>query len=68
MCIGKPKVPKVEPIPDRRASVLPDSGDPSIRAMARGRRRMMPSAMIFSNQSTLGSPIVSGPIASTTGG
>ena len=56
MCIGKPKVPKVEPIPDRRASVLPDQGDPSVRAAMRNRRKMMPSAMIFTNQGTLGVP------------
>ena len=68
MCLGKPKVPKVQPIPDRRAAVLPDNGDPSIRLMARGRRRLMPSAMIFTNQSTLGMPKVSGPVATTTGG
>ena len=56
MCIGKPKVPKVEPIPDRRAAVTPDGGDPSVRAAFRNRRKMMPSAMIFTNQGTLGVP------------
>lgn len=58
MCVGKPKVPKVEPIPDRRAGVVPDQGDPGVRAAFRNRRRMMPSAMIFTNQGTLGMPSV----------
>ena len=68
MCVSKPKPPKVPDIPDRRASVLPDGGDPALRLLARGRRRMMPSAMIFTNQSTLGTAKVSGPAATTTGG
>lgn len=60
MC-SPPKAPKPEPIPDRRASVLPDGGDPSVRLSNRNRRRMMPSAMIFSNQGTLGAPSVAAP-------
>lgn len=58
MCVGgmKPKTPKVPEIPDRRASVLPDGGDPSVRLTNRNRRRLMPSAMIFTNQGTLGVP------------
>jgi hypothetical protein len=63
MCAGKPKAPKVEPIPDRRASVLPDGGDPTVRQMNRNRRRLMPSSMIFTNQGTLGAPSVSTPSA-----
>ncbi len=65
MCVSKPKAPKVEPIPDRRASVLPDGGDPSVRAMNRNRRRLTPSSMIFSNQGTLGAPSIAAP---STGG
>lgn len=63
MCAGKPKAPKVQEIPDRRPSVLPDGGDPSIRALNRNRRRLMPSSMIFTNQGTLGAPSVSTPSA-----
>ena len=61
MCAGKPKTPKVEPIPDRRASVLPDGGDPAMRQLNRNRRRLMPSAMIFTNQGTLGAPSIASP-------
>jgi hypothetical protein len=62
MCAPKPpKAPKVQPIPDRRASVLPNGGDPSIRASRRNRRATMPSAMIFTNQGTLGAPSITGP-------
>lgn len=60
MCVGAPKVPKVEPVPDRRASVLPDGGDPSIALSLRKRHALMPSLMMFTNQSTLGSPTTSG--------
>lgn len=61
-----PKKPKVEKTPVRMAAVLPDGGDPSVRDAQRSRRRLTTSAMIFSNQSTLGAPSVSGPIG--TGG
>ena len=61
MCISAPKAPKVEPIPDRRASVLPDGGDPSARLSDRNKRRLMPSSMIFTNQGTLGAPSVTMP-------
>lgn len=60
MCIAKPKVPKVAPIPDRRASVLPDNGDPALRANDRSKRRLTSAAAIYSNQATLGMPMVSG--------
>lgn len=49
-------MPKVEPIPDRRAAVLPNGGDPAIRALDRSKRRLTSSAAIFSNQMTLGAP------------
>ena len=61
MCISKPKAPTVTPVPDRMASVLPDGGDPAVRATARNRNRMMTSSMIFSNQGTLGAPSTSSP-------
>lgn len=64
MCVGKPKTPKVEPIPDRRASVLPDGGDPLVRLEGRKRRSMMPSLMIFSNQGVLGAPSIGSPSTS----
>lgn len=60
MCIAKPKVPKVTPIPDRRASVLPDGGDPAMRANDRSKRRLTSAAAIYSNQTTLGTPMVTG--------
>lgn len=57
MCVPKPKAPKVEPIPDRRASVLPDGGDPSMRPDARRRNRVSSAAaMIFTQQGKLGMP------------
>ncbi len=62
MCLPKPpKAPNVQAIPDRRASILPDGGDPSVRINRRNKRGMMPSSMIFTNQGTLGAPSVSGP-------
>jgi hypothetical protein len=61
MCTGKPKTPEVQPIPDRRPSVLPDGGDPSVRLAHRNRRRLMASSMIFTNQGTLGAPSVTAP-------
>lgn len=61
MCVPKaPKAPKLQPIPDRRASVLPDGGDPSRRLSDRAQRRLAVSSMIFTNQGTLGAPSVSG--------
>lgn len=66
MCTGAPKAPKVQPIPDRRPSVLPDGGDPSVRLQNRNRRRLMASSMIFTNQGTLGAPSIAAP--STGGG
>ena len=65
MCVGKPKVPKVPEIPDRRAAVLPDAGNPATRMAARNRNRAMASAMIFTQQGNLGSASTSAP---STGG
>lgn len=62
MCVSKPRAPKVEPIPDRRAAVLPDGGDPSLRPDARKRNRVSSAAaMIFTNQGSLGAPAVARP-------
>ncbi len=49
-------MPKVAPIPDRRASVLPDGGNPALRSMDRSKRRLTSAAAIYSNQATLGAP------------
>jgi len=61
VCTGKPKTPKVQEIPDRRASVLPDGGDPNVRLATRQRQRLMASSMIFTNQGTLGAPSLATP-------
>jgi hypothetical protein len=61
MC-SAPKAPKVEKIPIHQAMVLPDGGDPAVRAGMRGQRKLNRSAMIFSNSAgTLGSPPVAMP-------
>lgn len=65
MCASAPKPPKVEKIPIRAAALLPDNGDPSARSAQRNRQRLTTSAMIFTNQGTLGSPAVSGPLGTT---
>ncbi len=65
MCVSKPKAPKVTPVPDRMASVLPDRGDPSVAIAARNRRKLTPAAMIFSNQGTLGAPSIASPSTGT---
>ena len=57
MCVSKPRMPEVTPIPDRRASVLPNGGDPAIRANDRSKRRLTSASAIFSNQQTLGAPV-----------
>ncbi len=56
MC-SAPKAPKVEKVPVHQAMVLPDGGDPMVRASLRGQRKLNRSAMIFSNSAgTLGAP------------
>jgi hypothetical protein len=65
MCAPKIKKPKVEPIPVRAAAALPDSGDPAARQNATQRRRLTTSAMIFTNQGTIGSPNTSAPLGSS---
>ena len=61
MCIPKPKVPKVEPIPDRRASVLPDQGNPAARYGDRAARRLSSAAAIYTNQMAIGQPNTASP-------
>ena len=61
MCIPKPKVPKVEPIPDRRASVLPDQGNPAARYSDRANRRLSSAAAIYTNQMSIGQPRTASP-------
>ena len=60
------KITRVEPIPDRRASVLPDGGDPTVRLSDKNKRRLMAASSVFTNQGTLGIPSVTAP--TTTGG
>lgn len=61
----KIKTPKVEKVPVRQPVLLPDNGDPAVRAALKGQRRLTSSAMIFSNAGgSLGAPSVSGPIGS----
>lgn len=68
MC-SAPKVPKVEKIPVRQPIMLPDGGDPGVRAALRGQRRLTTSAMIFANRGgSLGAPSISGPSLGKLGG
>lgn len=61
MCMSAPKTPKVEKIPIHQAVLLPDNGDPTVRAGLKGQRRLTTSAMIFANRGgTLGAPSVTG--------
>ena len=65
MC-SAPKPAKVPDIPIRQPVLIPDNGDPTVRAALKGQRRLTTSAMIFSgSQGTLGAPSVSGPIGSS---
>ncbi len=63
MCAPKaPKMPKVEKVPIHQAMVLPDGGDPAVRAGLRGQRRLSRSAMIFSSSTgALGAPSLAMP-------
>jgi len=66
MCAPKP--PKVEAVPERAASVLPNGGDPSIRAGDRNKRRGMWSSSVLAQAATLGSPSTSAPLGMTGNG
>ncbi len=67
MCAPTPKVPKVEKTPERAASVLPNGGDPSIRAGDRAKRRSGWSASTVMQAATLGVPATSNPLGMTGG-
>jgi hypothetical protein len=58
------KTPAVEPIPDRQPLLLPDGGDPSVRAgLGSGNGKLRTSAMIFANRSgTLNAPSIAAPL------
>jgi hypothetical protein len=61
-----PSTPKVQQVPIRQPVLLPDNGDPSVRAGLTGQRRLTTSAMIFSNKGgTLGMPAVTGPLGAS---
>jgi hypothetical protein len=60
-----PKVPEPEKVPIRAATVLPNNGDPTIRASDLNRRRVTPSAVAAS---VLGTPITSNPLGMTGNG
>jgi hypothetical protein len=63
MCAPSPKTPKVEKIPDRQPLLMPDGGDPLVRASMRGSGKLRTSAMIFANRSgSLGAPSVATPL------
>jgi len=68
MCAPTPKAPKVEKVPERAASVLPNGGDPSIRAGDRNRRRGLWSPAALAQAATLGSPSTSAPLGMTGNG
>jgi len=59
MCVPKPKTPKVEKVPVRQASRLPDNGDATVAAAARARRRLSPAAMVFAGPQGMNAPPVS---------
>jgi len=65
MCApSPPKTPAVEKIPDRQPLLLPDGGDPLVRAGLRSTSgRLRSSAMIFANRTgALGAPSVATPL------
>lgn len=65
MC-SAPKTPKVQDIPMRQPLLLPDNGDPAVRASLKGQRRLGTSAMIFAGRGgSLGSPSTSGPLGTS---
>jgi len=63
-----PKAPKVEKVPERAASVLPNGGDASIRANDRNKRRGLWSQNALAQAATLGSPATSNPLGMTGSG
>lgn len=65
MCTPKP--PKIEKVPVRAANVLPNGGDPSVRAADRGRRRVGFSSSTIAGAATLGAPVTSNPLGQSGG-
>ena len=54
---------KVQDIPDRQPLLMPDGGDPLVRAALRGSGKLRTSAMIFANRSgAIGAPSVAAPL------
>lgn len=65
--ICTPRVPKVEKVPVRAANVLPNGGDPSVRAADRTRRRVGFNASTIAGAATLGAPVTSNPLGQSGG-
>ena len=61
-----PKTPKVDPVPVRAATVLPNNGDPTIRAADRQRRRVNTNSVAA--MTVLGTPATSNPLGMTGSG
>lgn len=57
MC-SAPSPPKPEKVPVHQMMVLPDNGDPAVRASLRGQKRLARSSMMFSSAAGLGTPPV----------
>lgn len=66
MCAPKP--PRVEKTPERAATVLPNGGDPSVRANDRARRRNGWSSTALMQAATLGMPSTSNTLGTTGNG
>ncbi len=66
MCPSKPKVPKVQDIPIRAATLLPDAGDPAVRLGLRAKRSLSMSSSILANRAgTLALPRITGSVPTT---
>jgi len=63
-----PKTPKVQATPERAATVLPNGGDPSVRANDRAKRRNGWSSTALMQAATLGMPATSNPLGVTGNG
>ena len=67
MC-APPKAPKVEKVPVRAQSALPNNGDPSIRQAERAKRRTGFSTDMIAKAAVLGTPVTSNPLGQTGNG
>lgn len=63
-----PKTPKVQQTPQRAATVLPNNGDPAVRASDRARRRNGWSATSVMQAATFGLPSTSNTLGMTGNG